>query len=75
MVVGEFGMGDRFCPSGGFTSTKDSEVRFYLLVYPFGLSVRLQVIGGREGEIVLEDASKFLGQFGGKLGSMIGDDF
>ena len=75
MVMGEFCMGNRIGPCSWLVIAKDTEVGLDLLVYSFSLSVRLWVIGGREGKVVLEDASKFLGEFGGKLGSTIGDDF
>ena len=73
--MGEFCMGNRISPYSWLVTAKDTEVGLNLLVYSFSLSVRLWVIGGREGKVVLEDASKFLGEFGGKLGSTIGDDF
>ena len=49
VIVGEFGMGDIICPRSGVVSTEDSKVRFDFLVYSFGFSVRLGVVGGGEG--------------------------
>ena len=73
--MGEFCVGNRIGSCSWLIITKDMEVDLDLLVYSFSFSISLQVIGGREGKIVFEDASKFLGKFGGELGSMIGDDF
>ena len=73
--MGELCVGDRVSPHSWLVSANDTEIGFDFLVYSFSLSIRLWVIGGREGKIVLENAPKFLGKFGGKLGSMIGDDF
>ena len=47
--MSEFGVGDVVGPGSGVVSTEDSEVHFDFLVYPFGFSIRLGVIGGGEG--------------------------
>ena len=46
VIVGEFGVGNVIGPRSGVVPTKDPKVRFYFLVYSFGFSVRLRVIGG-----------------------------
>ena len=48
VIVGEFGMGDVISPRSGVVPTKDPKVRFYFLVYSFGFSVRLGMVGGGE---------------------------
>ena len=62
VVVSEFGMSYRICPRGGVISTEDSKVCFNFLVDPFHFSVRLEVIGSREGEVVVKELSEFLGK-------------
>ena len=62
VIVGEFCMGYRFCPQGGIISTEDLEVDFNVLVDPFGFSIRLGVIGGGKGEIVIKESSSLLGE-------------
>ena len=49
MIVSEFGVGDVIGPRSGVVSTEDSKVRFDFLVYSFGFSIRLGVVGGRKG--------------------------
>ena len=49
MIVGEFGVGDVISPRSGVVSAEDSKVRFHFLVYSFGFSVRLGVVGGGAG--------------------------
>ena len=62
VVVSEFGMSYQICPQDGIISTEDPEVCFNFLVDPFCFCVRLGVIGGREGEIVVKEFFKFLGE-------------
>ena len=45
VIVHEFGMGNRFRPGCGIIATEDPKVGFDLLVYSFGFSIRLWVIG------------------------------
>ena len=49
VIVSEFGVGDVIGPGSRVISTEDSEVRFDFLVYLFGFSIRLGLIGGGEG--------------------------
>ena len=44
------------------------------MVDPLGLTVGLWVIGGREGNVVFEEMSKFTSEGRGKLGSSVRDD-
>ena len=48
VIVGEFGVGDVISPRSGVVPTKDPKVHFYFLVYSFGFSVRLGMVGGGE---------------------------
>ena len=48
VIVGEFGVGDVIGPRSRVVSTEDPKVRFYFLVYSFGFSVRLGMVGGGE---------------------------
>ena len=45
------------------------------MVYSFSFSVSLRVIGGREGDIILEKASEFSSEGRGELWSSVGDYF
>ena len=49
VIVSEFGVGDVIGPGSRVISTEDSEVRFDFLVYLFGFSIQLGLIGGGEG--------------------------
>ena len=69
--MSEFGVGDVICPRSGIVSAEDLKVYFYFLVYPFGFSVRLRVVGGGEGQIILQESSKFSSQGGCKLGTTV----
>ena len=49
VIVGEFGMGDVIGPRSRVIPTEDPEVSFNFLVYPFGFTIGLGVVGGGEG--------------------------
>ena len=49
VIVSEFGMGDVIGPRSGVIPTEDPKVSFDLLVYPFGFSIGLGVVGGGKG--------------------------
>ena len=53
VIVGEFCVGDQFGPRCGIIATKDAKVGLDFLVDSFCFTVRLWVIGGREGEVVV----------------------
>ena len=74
MIVGEFGMRDFVSPGTRVGSAEDPKVRFNLLVDTFCFAVGLGVIGGGEGEVVVEEFPKFFGEGGGELWTSIGDD-
>ena len=73
--VSKFSMGDVICPRSGVVPTEDPKVCFDLLVYLFGFSVRLGMIGCGEGKVILQEFSKFSSEGGRELGTMIGYDF
>ena len=52
MVVCEFCMGNFISPGGGVRSTEDSQIGFNFLVDLFGFSIRLRMVGSREGKII-----------------------
>ena len=62
VIVGEFGVGDLVSPGTRVGPTEDLKVRFNLLVDMFGFTVRLEVVGNGEGEIVVEEFAKLLGE-------------
>ena len=62
VLVNEFGESYQIHPQGGIISTEDLKVCFNFLVDLFCFSVRLGVIGSREGEIIVKEFSKFLGK-------------
>ena len=49
VIVHELGVGNRFRPGCGIIATEDPKVGFDLLVYSFGFSIQLWVIGGGKG--------------------------
>ena len=53
VVVGEFGVGDRFRPRCGIIAAEDMKVGFDFLIDPFRFAVGLWVISGGKGEIVV----------------------
>ena len=75
VVVGKLCMGDLINPGTRVGPAEDPKVRFDLLVDTFCFTVGLGVIGGGEGEVIVEEFAKFLGESGGKLQAMIRDDF
>ena len=75
VVVSEFSMGDRFGPRCGVIATEDAEIGFYFLVHSFHFAVRLRVISGGEGKVVVEEFSEFVSKGGGELGSSVRDNF
>ena len=75
MIVGEFGMGDVIGPRSRVVPTEDPKVHFDFLVYPFGFSVRLRVVGSGEGKVVLQEFSKFLSEGGCELKALVRDNF
>ena len=52
MIVSKFCMGDVISPGPGVISTEDLKVSFKFLVYSFGFSIRLRVVGGGEGKVI-----------------------
>ena len=75
VIVGEFGVRDFVCPGTRVGPAEDPKVRFNLLVNTFCFTVRLGVVGGGQGEVVVEELSELLGEGRGKLRATIGDDF
>ena len=75
VVVCKFGMGDLICPGTRVGSTEDPKVHFNFLVDMFCFAIRLGVIGGGEGEIIVEEFSKLLGEGRSELWAVIRDDF
>ena len=52
MIVSKFCVGDVIGPGSGVISTEDPQVSFDFLVYSFGFSVKLGVVGGGEGKVI-----------------------
>ena len=53
VIVCEFSMGDGFRPGCVIIATEDSEVGFDFLVYSFGFTVGLRVVGSGKGKVVM----------------------
>ena len=53
MIMSEFCMGDRFGPRCGIIPAEDTKVRFDFLVDSFSFAIRLGVISGGKGEVVM----------------------
>ena len=71
VVVGKLCMGDLVSPGTWVKSIEDLKVCFNLLVDVFCFAIRLRVIGGGEGEIVVEEFVNFFGKDRGKLWTTI----
>ena len=75
MVVGKFCVGDLISLGTRVGPTEDPKVRFNLLVDTFCLAIGLWVICSGEGEVVVQEFAKLLGEGRGKLWTSIQDDF
>ena len=75
MIVGKFCVRDQFRPRCGIIATEDAKVGLDFLVDSFHFAVRLRVISGGEGKVVVEEFSEFVSKGGGELGSSVRDNF
>ena len=48
VIMGKFGVRNVVSPGSRIVPTEDLKIGFYFLVYPFGFSISLWVIGGGE---------------------------
>ena len=62
VVVCKFCMGNFVSPGSGVRSIEDPQIDFYFLVDLFCFSIRLRVIDGGEGKIVVEELPEFFGK-------------
>ena len=67
----KFGGGEEIKPGLGAVGTEDVEIRFYLLVGAFSLSVCLGVVGSGEFDIVLKESSQLTSEGRCELGSSV----
>ena len=74
VVVGKLHMGDLISPGTWVGSTEDLEVCFNLLVDTFCFTIRLWMVGSGEGEVIVQEFSKLLGEDRGELQTSIRDD-
>ena len=75
VVVDKLCMGGLIGPGTWVGPTEDLKVCFNLLVNMFCLAIRLEVVGSREGEVIIEEFAKFFGKSRGELWTTIRDDF
>ena len=75
VVVGEFGVGDRFGPRCGVIAAEDTKVSLDFLIDSFSFAVGLRVIGSRKGEIIVQELPELSREGGCELGSSVRDDF
>ena len=73
--MGKFRVGDLVSPGTRVGPAEDPKVCFNLLVDTFCFTVRLGVIGGGQGEVIVQEFSKLLGKGRGELWATVGDDF
>ena len=72
--MGKFCMRDFVYPGAKVRPTEDLEVCFNFLIDMFCFTIRLRVVCSREGEVIVEEFSKFLGEGRGELWTTIRDD-
>ena len=70
----KFYMGDFVSPGSRVRSTEDPQIGFNFLVDSFYFSVRLGIVGDREGKVVVKEFPEFFGKGRGKLWTMIRDN-
>ena len=58
----EFCMGNFVSLGSGVGFTEDSQIGFYFLVDQFHFPIRLNVVGGGERKVIVEEFSEFLGK-------------
>ena len=68
-------MGDFIYPGTRVGPTEDPKIGFNLLVDMFSFTIRLMVVCGGEGEIIVQEFAEFFGKGRGELETMIQDDF
>ena len=73
--MGKLSMRDFVCPGTRVGPTEDLKIGFNFLVDMFSFTIRLEVVHCGKGEVVGEKLAKFFGKGGGKLWTMIRDDF
>ena len=73
--MGEFCMGDLVSPGTRVGPTEDLKVCLNFLVDMFSFAIRLEVVGGGKGEVVVQEFPKLLGEGRCKLWTTIEDDF
>ena len=67
-------MGNSVSPGSRVRSTEDPQIGFNFLVDSFHFSVRLWMVGSREGKVIVKEFSKFFGKGRGKLWTTIRND-
>ena len=72
-LIGDRVMGDTIGPRCRVVSTEDLKIGFYL-VYSFGLSVQLSMVGSGEGKVIFQEFSKFPSEGGCKLRASVRND-
>ena len=75
VIVSELSMGDIIGPRSGVVPTEDPKVHLNFLIYPFGLPIRLGVVGSGEGEVVFQEFPESSSEGGSELGASVRDDF
>ena len=75
VIVSKFSLGDIISPRSGVVPAEDPKVHLNFLIYPFGFSIRLGVVGGGEGEVVFQEFPEFSSEGGSTLGASVRDDF
>ena len=72
--MSKFHHGDQGRPFFRLVQGEQPQVGFQFLVYPFCFPISLWMIGGGEGNIVLEEMGKFLGKGRDELWSSVQDN-
>ena len=75
MIVSEFSEGDVLCPRSRVGVAEDLEVSFHFLIDLFSFPISLRMVCSGEGKFITKELFKFFSKGGGKLWSLVRDDF
>ena len=75
VIVGKFCVGDLIGPGSWIRSAEDPQVSFNLLIDTFSFTIKLWVVDGGKGEVIVQELAKLFRKGRGKLWVTVRDDF